>query len=518
MSEEPRFQAILLDLDGVLTRTAAVHARAWKEMFDAYLQQRGRHDATTYDPFDIADDYRQYVDGKPRYDGVRSFLGSRGIDVPEGDAADPPDRETVQGLGNRKNELYRRAIRTDGVEPFDDAVRQLRQWRRRGLRTAVISSSRNCGLIVEAAGLADLFDARVDGNDLGPGKLQGKPHPDMFLEAARRVGADPQHCVVVEDAESGVEAGRRGGFGLVIGVAREKDPEPLRRRGADLVVATLDELGELESIARRPIPDALEQREAIARRLADVPPALFLDYDGTLTPIVSRPADAVLADATRQVLRRLAACCPVAIVSGRDTRAVREFVDLDELCYAGSHGFDIVGPDLRQRQPDAEAALGALDTAQAQIERRLAAVPGAQVERKRYAIAVHYRNAPPESVGLIEQAVDDARAERPELRKRGGKKIFELLPDIDWDKGRAVQWLLDALDLSDRLPMYIGDDVTDEDAFRRLGEGIGIRVGPADQPTAARYVLADTEAVREFLQWLLQRLDNARAARPAPLQ
>ncbi|MFW6154896.1 MAG: trehalose-phosphatase [Planctomycetota bacterium] len=510
MNAESDFQAVLLDLDGVLTRTAAVHARAWKEMFDAYLQQRGRQDGTTYAPFDIERDYRQYVDGKPRYDGVRSFLRSRGIDVPEGDDADPPDRETIQGLGNRKNELYRRHVSDDGVEVFDDAVRRIRRWRGRGLRTAIISSSRNCQLIVETAGATDLFDARVDGNDVGPGKLDGKPHPAMFVEAARRVGADPQRCAVVEDAESGVEAGRRGGFGLVIGVARDKPAEPLRRHGADLVVGALDEVGELETIDRTPVPDALEHRDALARQLDGAPPALFLDYDGTLTPIVPRPEDAIIDDAMRQAVRRLAERCPVAVVSGRDTADVRGLVGLDELTYAGSHGFDIVGPDVHQQQPDAQAALAALDDAQGRLEGRLANIDGAQVERKRYAIAVHYRNAAASSIGRIEQAVDDALAAHAGLRKRGGKKIFELLPDVDWDKGRAVQWLREALGLSDRLPVYIGDDVTDEDAFRRLDEGIGIRVGPPDQPTAARYVLADTEAVREFLAWLLEQLAGAR--------
>lgn len=237
-----RFDAALFDLDGVITDTAAVHARAWKTMFDTYLRQRAEATGVAFEPFTIAGDYRTYVDGKPRYDGVRSFLRSRGIDLPEGTRADPADAETVCGLGNRKNELVNRLLDDEGVVVYEGSVRLLHQLRGDGVRLGVVSSSRNCAAVLTTAGLLDLFEARVDGVVAAERGLAGKPAPDTFLSAARDLGASPERAVVVEDAISGVQAGRAGGFGLVIGVDRDGDPDALRRNGADVVVADLGDL------------------------------------------------------------------------------------------------------------------------------------------------------------------------------------------------------------------------------------------------------------------------------------
>lgn len=237
-----RFDAVLFDLDGVITDTAAVHARAWKTMFDTYLRQRAETGGTTFEPFTIDGDYRTYVDGKQRYDGVRSFLQSRGIDLPDGTIADPPDAETVCGLGNRKNELVNRLLDDEGVVVYEGSVQLLRQLRDAGVRLGVVSSSRNCVTVLTAAGLLNMFEARVDGVVAAERGLPGKPAPDTFLSAARDLGATPERSVVVEDAISGVQAGRAGGFGLVVGVDRDGDPEALRNHGADVVVADLGEL------------------------------------------------------------------------------------------------------------------------------------------------------------------------------------------------------------------------------------------------------------------------------------
>jgi beta-phosphoglucomutase family hydrolase len=231
------FGAVLFDLDGVITSTAEQHFAAWKETFDDFL--RDRHDP--FRPFDRGD-YQRYVDGVPRYDGVRNLLAARGIELEEGAPDDPPEAETVHGLGNRKNHRVNRIIREQGVEPYAGSVVLLHQLRRRGVRTAIVSSSRNARTVLEAAGVTDLFDARVDGEvaaDLG---LPGKPAPDVFLAAAERVATPPGRAVVVEDALSGVEAGRAGGFGLVVGVDRTGQAQALREHGADLVVADLAEL------------------------------------------------------------------------------------------------------------------------------------------------------------------------------------------------------------------------------------------------------------------------------------
>lgn len=236
------YDAWLIDLDGVLTDTASVHAAAWKRTFDGYLEALAARQGSDFEPFEIDPDYYRYVDGKPRYDGVDSFLRSRGIVLEWGDPGDPPGRETVCGIGNRKNEAFNEVLRTRGVKVFESSVALVRELRDRGERTAVVTSSKNCEAVLEAAGLRDLFDARVDGNVAERKKLAGKPAADTFEEAARSLGVGPERAVVVEDAISGVRAGRAGGFGLVVGVARGEHREALRESGADVVVGDLAEL------------------------------------------------------------------------------------------------------------------------------------------------------------------------------------------------------------------------------------------------------------------------------------
>lgn len=233
-----RFDAVIFDLDGVITDTASVHRAAWKQMFDPWLARRGPRDGEDHRPFSDEDYYRD-VDGKPRYDGVGSFLASRGISLACGRPRDPPTAETVCGLGNRKDELFLASLRDEGVAPFPSSIELLRRLRAAGSRTAIISASRNCVQVLEAAGIADLFDARVDGVDGDSLGLPGKPDPAVFLEAARRLGVDPGRAAVVEDALAGVEAGRRGQFALVIGIDRGGHGEELRARGADAVVGDL---------------------------------------------------------------------------------------------------------------------------------------------------------------------------------------------------------------------------------------------------------------------------------------
>jgi beta-phosphoglucomutase family hydrolase len=237
-----QFEAVLFDLDGVLTATAKVHAATWKQAFDEFLKRRAAKNNETFKPFDSKTDYEDYVDGKPRYEGVRSFLQSRGIELPQGQSDDPPDRETICGLGNRKNELFNQALESQGVDVFEGSVAWLRQVRQAGIKTAVVSSSKHCQMIIKIAGIADLFDARVDGKVSEDLDLKGKPAPDTFLKAAEMLGVKAPKAIVVEDALAGVEAGHNGGFGLVIGVDRKGDAEALRQHGANLVVKDLKEL------------------------------------------------------------------------------------------------------------------------------------------------------------------------------------------------------------------------------------------------------------------------------------
>lgn len=507
----PAPDAAIFDLDGVVTFTARLHAEAWKQLFDAFLRARAEAAGEPFRPFTGAD-YRAYVDGRPRLDGIRTFLASRGITLPEGTESDPPDAETVAGLGHRKNRIFRSLLEQRGVEVDDEAVRLIRELRDRGVRVGVASSSKNTALILEKAGLAELFEASVDGvvsKELG---LRGKPAPDIFLACLERLGArDPGRAVVVEDAVSGVEAGRAGGFGLVLGVDRADQAIALREHGADWVVRDLGELSadRIEAWfthrgdAR---PNAIAHWAELAAELRGRRPALFLDYDGTLTPIVERPDMATLGDDVRDTLRRVAAVWPTTIISGRDRENVTRLVGLDGINYAGSHGYDIAGPGADGvRLEVARDVAPVIASAADELRRRTEGIPGVIVEHKKYAASVHYRMADETRVPEVERIVDDVLAQHPALRKGAGKKVFELRPAMEWDKGRAVLWLLEALGLDrpDVVPIYIGDDVTDEDAFRALVDrGIGILVAEIPRPTAARYALQDVHEVRTLLERL----------------
>jgi beta-phosphoglucomutase family hydrolase len=232
----------LFDLDGVLTQTAKVHDAAWKQMFDEFLRERASQSGQPFTPFDPVKDYDEYVDGKPRADGTRSFLESRGIKLAKGGPDDPPDAQTVNGLGNRKNVLLLEMIRTQGVEAYEGSVRYARAVREAGLRRAVVSSSANCHDVLVAAGIDDLFEARVDGVVAQREHLRGKPAPDTFLAGAKALGLEPSAAAVFEDALAGVEAGRAGRFGYVVGVDRVGQADALKAHGADIVVKDLSEL------------------------------------------------------------------------------------------------------------------------------------------------------------------------------------------------------------------------------------------------------------------------------------
>ena len=235
-------RACLFDVDGVLTKTAAVHAQAWKSIFDAFLRERAMHDGASFVPFDILSDYDEYVDGKPRDDGVSSFLESRGIRLPRGKHDDSPELETVGGLANRKNDLVLALIRRQGVEAYEGSVRYAVAARAAGMRRAVVSASENCRQVLAAAGIEDLFEVRIDGLVAEEEHLRGKPAPDTYLVAAERLGVQPSEAAVFEDALAGVGAGHAGGFRFVVGVDRVGQADALRAHGADVVVRDLAEL------------------------------------------------------------------------------------------------------------------------------------------------------------------------------------------------------------------------------------------------------------------------------------
>jgi alpha,alpha-trehalase len=513
------WDAVIFDLDGVVTDTASVHARAWKEMFDAYLDKRRRENhqqgGLDLEPFDMPNDYLRYVDGKPRYDGVADFLKSRNISMPYGNPSDPSDKETVCGLGNRKNRLFKSYLRKEGVKTYDPMVGLIRRLKSAGIKTAVVSSSKNCAEVLDAAGISDIFDTRVDGKTSARLDLNGKPEPDIFLKAAENLMVDPPRAVVVEDAAAGVKAGHNGGFGCVVGINRQNDGERLKQNGADRVVNGGDGLESLivgEPQSTNNLPSAL-LTDARTLYPGDRLPVIFLDFDGTLSPIVDHPDQATLPEDTAMTLNRLKALCRVAVISGRDLSDVRRRVDVDGIYYAGSHGFEIIDPEQRKIRTDVGTeALPALDTAENELRQKLQTISGVEVERKRFSIAVHFRRASENDIQSVEEIVDQIRSRHKSLRKAHGKKIFELQPDVNWHKGKAVRRLLKIMEPNGRprIPIYIGDDVTDEDAFRTLRlDGIGIVVHHGrPKQTFAAYILTDPEQVNQFLKKIIDTLEE----------
>lgn len=557
----PGIEAVVFDLDGVVTDTALVHESAWKSVFDEFLRDQATLSGQPFKEF-TSEEYGRYVDGKPRYLGARSFLSSRGVDLAAGDPSDPPGSTSVAALANRKNERFLTVLAEQGVEPFPESVRVLRELRSSGIQVGLITSSRNGRAVLKAAGVTSLFNAIIDGVDAENEGIKGKPAPDVFLACARMLGTTPDRTAIVEDSQAGVSAGRSAGFAFVLGVDRLGMRDELLAAGADAVVEDLGELritsradapaaghaagrgtltgGETDSPgtldAVRPessaadaaatrsarllseLPSAIEAQAMLADRLRSGLPVVFLDYDGTLSPIVDDPAAASMPSSVHAAVERLAAMTPVAIVSGRDLRDVMERAGIEGVFFAGSHGFEIVRPDGSQidtgDHQDFSAYLPSLDQAEDALRRRLEGLPGVIVERKRFAIAVHFRMADPAAVPAIEQAVERARALSANLRVTGGKKIFELRPDVDWDKGAALEVLMAVPELGGRsaLPLYIGDDLTDEDGFRAVNarNGIAIAVmGEEDRPTIADFALEDPHQVGRFLGFLAAAVEGA---------
>jgi alpha,alpha-trehalase len=448
-----QFDAVLFDMDGVVTDTAQAHAAAWQRLFDEYLRTRADQRGEEFRPFDPDRDYRKYVDGKPRYDGVRDFLASRGVELPYGREDDDPDQETVCGLGNRKNRYFHAWLEENRVKTFPGTLAFVDALKRAGIRTAVFSSSRNAVAVLRNAGVLDLFDAKVDGDDMAELSLPGKPDPAILHEAASRLDVAPERAVVVEDASAGVEAGVRGGFALVIGVDRGDHGDALRAHGAQLVVHDMSDVTFAADDGVEPktivdVPVVWDRQQEIRERLKQKKLVVFLDYDGTLTPIVEDYNDATLSDAMRRMVAELARHYTVGIISGRDRKNLRNLVRLNSVFHAGSHGFDIAGPEgWRETLQQGTEFLPELDRAESELRKRLAAIEGHSVERKRFAIAIHYRRAQAEDVQRIEEVVDQVLADHPRLRKGHGKKVFQVQPRIDWDKGHAVLWLLERLGL-----------------------------------------------------------------------
>lgn len=400
------------------------------------------------------------------------------------------------------------AVVTAEGSALDSAVTLIRQLHEIGAGTAVFSYIRDRQDALDAAGIGDLIDVHVGGP----------------VEAAGRLGARPGRCVVVANDPAGVTAGRDGGFALVIGLVSGEDRtghrDELRRFGADAVVADLREVTVRTGDRRMSqLPDAL-QALGLAAGLTARQPAVFFDFDGTLSDIVNDPDSARLAAGAAEALQKLAAHCPVAVLSGRDLADVTKRVGLAGIWYAGSHGFELTAPDGTHHQNDAAAAaVPVLEQVAAQLRDQLGSIPGVVVEHKRFGVAVHYRNAARDRVGEAAAAVR-AAGQHHALRVTTGREVIELRPDIDWDKGKTLRWVIDHLRHAGPqagsvhlMPIYLGDDITDEDAFdavRHDGVPIVVRhTDDGDRATAALFALDSPARVTEFTDRLARQLSDA---------
>ncbi len=503
---DPRYyDAVIFDIDGVVTDTASIEVSAWSQCFDEYLAQRAPAEGENHSPF-TGDDYDRFLAEKPCCDAITDFLASRGIFLPTDGEADSTG-DIVRGLATRMRQLFLK-LSAEGAPVCDSTVALVRKLHDAGLRTGVYSPGRKCQQVLAEANLGADFTVGVDSCSNGQPGLPGEPDAALLLETARQLDVSPSRCVVVEASTAGVTAARDGGFALVIGIDRAGHADGLSRSGADAVV---DDLARV--IVRRvdrqmsTLPDALQSYGQIAAVIGVRRPAVLLDFDGTLSPIVDEPSAAALADGAADALRALAAQCDVVVLSGRDLADLWSRVRLFGLWYAGSHGFELSAPDgSRYHNETAEATIGVLEQVAAELRDRFALLDAVAVEHKRYSVAVHYRNAAPGVVREVTATVHTI-GNRSGLRVINGRKVTELQPNVAWDKGKALRWIVHRIAGADvRLPIYIGDDLTDEEAFDALrydGMGIVIRNGDeGDRGSAARFALDGPTAVREFTERL----------------
>lgn len=509
------FQAVIFDLDGVITQTAKLHAQAWKVAFDEYLHLRSQRINEPFVEFAQDKDYLTYLDGKPRYQGVESFLLSRGINLPFGEPDDSSEKETVCGVGNLKNVKFLEILKNQGAQVYRSTVDFVKKLRDAGVRVGVASSSKNCKYILESVGIADLFETRVDGLVSAQVGLKGKPEPDIFTLAAKNLGVDITKTVVVEDANSGVQAGRNGGFGLVIGVARENNDKDLLLNGADFVVKDLQEVTlELCQKWFQRMPQECfsvwDKKQGLKERIFSKKKIVFfLDYDGTLTPIVSRPQLAVLNADMRETIKKIVdKGHNVSIVSGRMREDVEQLVGVKGIFYAGSHGMDIKGPSFSLVCEQAQATVSEISQVIDQAKKELADIKGIVIEEKHFSVALHYRLVEEEEgIFKIKTFVKKIVSKNKKLRLMEGKKVFEVLPNIEWNKGQAIRWLMQSLNLSwqDSSVVYIGDDLTDEYAFSCVRtRGAGILVASQVRPSAAEFYLSSPEGVMELFEKVIK--------------
>lgn len=502
-----RMKAVVVDMSEVLLHTAAINKSAWEKVFSDFFKIINLEQSFT------EDDFHTWFEGQPKFDRVRNFLNSRTINLPFGNQSDLAGFDSICSLEKRRSQVFNHLLNEGNLHVYDEAVQSLKIWKEKGLKTAIVSSDENFTKAVKHSDFINLFDVQIDGHASRKMGLKEKPEADLYKKAVRKLNLKPEECILLDDSIPGMQAGSKANMGLVVGINRRDNYRMLSENGADIVIDSFDELDliddpDIKAWFTTPISPFASEYVKIGKEIYEKTPVLFLDYDGTLTPIVKQPEDAIISKEMQDVLQECASRFTVAAVSGRDMDDLKTRVNLPRLLYAGSHGFRISGPDgLYMEHEKTSEILPKLDLLNEKLNLSFEGIAeGVRIERKRYAIAIHYRNAKKEDIPLIKKTVTETVAGSADFKIGEGKKILEIKPAIEWHKGKAVLWILEKLGLTDRnkyIPIYIGDDVTDEDAYEALKDwGIGIQVGPGALPTAAKFRLKNIYQVRIFLKEL----------------
>ena len=486
MERELPYSGIILDVDGVITDTRNYHFEAWKDILDDYLSRK--NETKKFTRFD----YEKYVDGRIRSEGIRNFFRAYNIEVLD---------EEVRRIGDQKNQAYQNFLKISPPKLFPEVIECLKSWKGKGIKIAVVSSSQSGRMIVDNLKIKNLIDICIDGIDGHEMNLRSKPEPDYFNEAVKQLGLQNSECALVEDSIIGIEAGKKMGLMTIYGMSRvgQTPAKQLYQSGADVVIKSLLEIGIMKN--------AISSWEDIKDHIGEREIALFIDFDGTLSNIVSSPIEAKILESSQVIIKDLSKAIKIAVVSGRDRIDVKGKVAIENIFYLGCHGLDMSGPGcFHYRVDDAEKYLPELEEATQALKDSTSEIKGILIEKKPFATAVHYRMSPEEAEGKVFEISQKILSTYPHLKIKKGKKVIEFMPKVDWDKGQAIKKLCEILDINSKstMPVYIGDDETDEDAFHELhGKGIGIRVdGNANPDTYANYVLNDPSEVSRFLEIL----------------
>ena len=501
-------KGIIFDMDGVVTQTATVHFKAWKTAIMAFLEKLNENDIVFTEQ-----DYFHYLDGMPRQEGLAHYLHSKSQLFPKIKTLYQNLERCIEVIGTEKNTLFCELIATESVRPFPDTLEFIDFLLTNNYQIALITSSKNCAAILGSAGIEHIFPIIVDGLTTESLNIPGKPNPGIFLEAAKRMGLKPQECLVVEDALAGVAAAKAGNFGGVIALDRH---QKLRADFSDLNPDYLlpdlsrKQFPLYEFLKAPPKPQTGFQALNLINELLEKQYHLliFSDFDGTLTPIVNTPSQAILSSSMRGCLNELNSNFPVIIVSGRALHDLKERIHLATLSYAGNHGLEFKSmiPELSS-YCFGEEYKKIMSQVEDDLQRLLNEVPGCIIENKQLTLSIHYRLVDSSFHPFIKEAVGNILNKYPQLDDFCGKKVFELRPRIKWNKGYAAHFIFNHFRQTypHTVPIYLGDDTSDEDAFAAFNcNGITIKVTAELSTTAAHYFLESPGEVERFLNQINQ--------------